>query len=78
AATLAQRARATPAVSGGTSPRPFLQTMSGAALDWPRIAETLVDDRWVPDPDDACNAKLVRASLLRNAAAHARFAPLVD
>ncbi|WP_089341852.1 6-phosphogluconolactonase [Burkholderia singularis] len=78
AAALAQRARATLAVSGGTSPRPFLQTLSNAALDWPRIDVTLVDDRWVPDTDSASNAKLVRETLLQNAAAGARFAPLVD
>lgn len=66
------------AVSGGTSPRPFLQTLSCAPLDWTRIRVTLVDDRWVPETDPASNARLVRETLLHNAAASAPFLPLVD
>ena len=77
-AALARPARPTLAVSGGTSPRPFLQTLSGAALDWARIDVTLVDDRWVPETDAASNARLVRDTLLQRAAAAARFLPLVD
>jgi 6-phosphogluconolactonase len=75
---LAQPAGATLAVSGGTSPRPFLHTLSGVALDWSRVDVTLVDDRWVPDTDPASNAQLVRDTLLQDAAAAARFLPLVD
>jgi 6-phosphogluconolactonase len=71
-------ARATLAVSGGTSPRPFLQTLAVAPLDWARIDVTLVDDRWVPDDDNASNARLVRETLLAGPAAAAHFAPLVD
>ena len=66
------------AVSGGTSPRPFLQTLSTQSFDWQHIAVTLVDDRWVPDTDDASNARLARETLLQNAARDARFLPLVD
>ncbi|RDJ99441.1 6-phosphogluconolactonase [Paraburkholderia lacunae] len=69
---------ATLAVSGGTSPRPFLQTLSTQPFDWARIAVTLVDDRWVPETDSASNAQLVRDTLLQNAAKHAAFWPLVD
>ena len=70
--------RATLAVSGGTSPRPFLEALSTHRFDWARTDVTLVDDRWVPDTDAASNARLVRETLLKNAAAHARFLPLVD
>ncbi|KVX12948.1 6-phosphogluconolactonase [Burkholderia ubonensis] len=77
-AVLARPARATLAVSGGTSPRPFLQTLSHAALDWASIGVTLVDDRWVPEDDAASNARLVRDTLLQHAAAPATFLPLVD
>ena len=69
---------ATLAVSGGTSPRPFLQTLSSQALDWAHIDVTLVDDRWVPETDAASNARLVRETLLQNAASAAYFWPLVD
>ncbi|RKP50773.1 6-phosphogluconolactonase [Trinickia fusca] len=73
------RSRVTLAVSGGTSPRPFLQTLAGErTLDWRNVDVTLVDDRWVPDLDVASNARLVRETLLREHAADARFLPLVD
>jgi 6-phosphogluconolactonase len=65
-------------VSGGSSPRPFLQTLSTQSFDWPRIAVTLVDDRWVPETDSASNSQLVHATLLQNAAKNATFWPLVD
>ncbi|MBP0715914.1 6-phosphogluconolactonase [Burkholderia sola] len=77
-AALAGPARPTLAVSGGTSPRPFLHTLSHATLDWAGVDVTLVDDRWVPDDDAASNAQLVRDTLLQHAAAPARFLPLVD
>ncbi|AJY13594.1 6-phosphogluconolactonase [Burkholderia dolosa] len=77
-AALAGPERPTLAVSGGTSPRPFLQTLSHAALDWAGVDVTLVDDRWVPDHNTASNAQLVRDTLLQHAAAAARFLPLVD
>jgi 6-phosphogluconolactonase len=66
------------AVSGGSSPRPFLQTLSTQSFDWSRIAVTLVDDRWVPETDSASNSQLVHATLLQNAAKDATFWPLVD
>jgi 6-phosphogluconolactonase len=74
----AHTAHATLAVSGGTSPKPFLQTLSRALLDWAHIDVTLVDDRWVPESDSASNARLVRDTLLQHAAAAAYFLPLVD
>lgn len=77
-AALAGPVRPTLAVSGGTSPRPFLQTLSHAALDWAGVDVTLVDDSWVPEDDAASNAHLVRDTLLQHAAAPARFLPLVD
>ncbi|MEQ5839448.1 6-phosphogluconolactonase [Paraburkholderia acidicola] len=69
---------ATLAVSGGTSPRPFLQNLSAQPFDWARILVTLVDDRWVPETDSASNARLVHETLLQNAARDATFWPLVD
>jgi 6-phosphogluconolactonase len=78
AATAGAAHHATLAVSGGTSPRPFLQTLSAEPLDWAHIDVTLVDDRWVPETDSASNARLVRETLLQNAAAGAYFWPLVD
>ncbi|RDU95734.1 6-phosphogluconolactonase [Trinickia dinghuensis] len=70
--------RATLAVSGGTSPRPLFEALALEPLEWSRVNVTLVDDRWVPETDNASNARLVRDTLLTQAAAAARFAPLVD
>ncbi|WP_345813205.1 6-phosphogluconolactonase [Paraburkholderia sp. PREW-6R] len=66
------------AVSGGSSPRPFLKTLSTQTFDWSRIAVTLVDDRWVPDTDSDSNARFAHETLLQNAAKNATFWPLVD
>lgn len=70
--------RATLAVSGGTSPRPFLQTLSTRPFDWAHIDVTLVDDRWVPESDTASNSRLAHETLLQHAAQAAAFWPLVD
>jgi 6-phosphogluconolactonase len=66
------------AVSGGSSPRPFLQTLSTQPFDWARIAVTLVDDRWVPETDGDSNSRFAHETLLQNAAQAAAFWPLVD
>ncbi|UDG83232.1 6-phosphogluconolactonase [Candidatus Vallotia lariciata] len=71
-------ARVTLAVSGGTSPRPFLQALSQRLLDWARINITLVDDRWVPLIHPDSNARFVQDTLLQHAAREAMFQPLVD
>lgn len=71
-------ARVTLAVSGGKSPVTFLTHLSRMPLDWARVDVTLVDDRWLPDTHADSNARLVRETLLRDAAAAARFVPLVD
>jgi len=69
-------ARTTLAVSGGTSPRAFFDVLAIEPLDWARVDVTLVDDRWVPETDGASNARLVRETLLTQAASAARFLPL--
>jgi len=73
---LAARGRATLAVSGGNTPKAFLQALSRQPLDWTRVAVTLVDERWVPESDARSNARMVRGHLLQGAAAAARFLPL--
>jgi len=73
---LAQRGQASLALSGGTTPRRFLQALSRQPLDWANVTVTLVDERWVPEDHDRSNARLVRENLLSNEAATARFLPL--
>ncbi len=73
---IAKRGKASLALSGGNTPKRFLQVLSHAALDWPKVTVTLVDERWVGEASPRSNAALVKANLLQNAAAHARFLPL--
>ena len=70
---IAARGVASIALSGGRSPRPVLEALSGAALDWSKVVVTLVDERWVaPDHADS-NERLVHETLLQGPAAAARF-----
>lgn len=62
--------------SGGTSPKALLKALSDADLDWSHICVGLVDERNVSEDHPASNAALVRANLLQNKAADARFEPL--
>jgi 6-phosphogluconolactonase len=70
------RERASLAVSGGTTPRGFLQQLGGQSLAWENVSVTLVDERWVPAASERSNARLVGETLLRGAAAAATFVPL--
>ncbi|WP_097458797.1 6-phosphogluconolactonase [Mangrovitalea sediminis] len=65
--------RASLAVSGGRTPVPFFEALSGFELPWSRVDVMLVDERWVPPTDADSNERLVREHLLRGAAAKARF-----
>ena len=73
---LASRGRAMLALSGGTTPGPFLDALATRTLDWARVIVTLADERWVPVGHPRANATLVRDTLLQGAAAVARFVPL--
>lgn len=64
------------ALSGGTTPRRFLQRLSEQPLDWDKVTVTLVDERWVAPDNDRSNARLLAEHLLRGAAAAAHFLPL--
>src|SRR5690606_17518849 len=64
------------ALSGGNTPKRFLQALSLQSLDWRDVIVTLVDERWVPESNERSNARLLRASLLQGLAAEARFLPL--
>ena len=66
------------AVSGGTTPKLFFETLSRIDIPWSKITITLVDERQVPETNPRSNAKLVRENLLQNRAAGAEFIPLFD
>src|SRR5882762_6318453 len=72
-AALVRRGAASLVVSGGRTPVLMFAHLARHALDWPRVHITLADERWVGSDDAASNEGLVRATLLRGAAAQARF-----
>lgn len=70
------RARALLALSGGTTPKRFMQALSRRELDWGNVAVTLVDERWVPADHPRSNARLLRENFLHGRAGEAHFVPL--
>ncbi len=75
---IAERGKATLAVSGGTTPVRFFRALSGEVLDWEKVTVTLVDERFVPPSSDRSNARLVTLTLLQNEAARAHFEGLYE
>lgn len=75
-AALAVRDTASIALSGGNTPKAFMQALALQTLDWPCVMVTLVDERWVPESSERSNAALVRSNLLHGPAAQAHFVPL--
>lgn len=71
------RGKASLAVSGGSTPGLFFETLAKYTdIDWPLVTITLVDERWVDETSDRSNARLVKQKLLQGPAAAARFVPL--
>lgn len=70
---LVERGSALLVVSGGRSPVAFLEALSGAVLDWSKVAVSLADERWVPESHPDSNAGLLRRHLLKGVAAKAHF-----
>jgi 6-phosphogluconolactonase len=64
------------ALSGGTTPRRFLQLLGQQSLDWSRTTVTLADERWAPPQSPRSNEHLLRENLLLGAAKAANFVPL--
>ncbi|MDO4879104.1 MAG: 6-phosphogluconolactonase [Neisseria sp.] len=77
-AALADKNRATLAVSGGRSPVSFFQILSRADLAWKDVDIILADERIVPTNHPESNTALVREHLLQNRAAAANWLPLVE
>lgn len=70
---IATRGYASVAFSGGNTPRPFLQVLAKAPLDWSKVRIGLVDERWVDAHSGASNENLVRSELLGRGADCASF-----
>lgn len=74
--TLEARGMALLALSGGNTPKRFMQALSQRDLNWSQVTTTLVDERWVPPNHPRSNARLVQENFLRGKAATTRFVPL--
>ena len=72
------KGRACLAVSGGSTPKLFFETLSRFDIPWSKITVTLVDERQVPETSPRSNARLVRENLLQNRAEGAKFIPLFE
>lgn len=72
------RGRACLVGTGGRSPGPVYDRLSGAELDWARVAVTLSDERQVDADSPNSNARLLRERLFVGPAAKAQFLPLTD
>jgi 6-phosphogluconolactonase len=70
------RGAASLVVSGGRTPVALFEALRTERLDWSRVRITLADERWVDVSDAASNERLVRATLLRDAAAAAQLTGL--
>lgn len=63
-------------VSGGTSPAGVFAALAETPLAWPDVHVILSDERWVPADHEDSNEKLVRDTLLTNAAKEATVLPV--
>ena len=72
------RGQAVLMASGGSTPGPVYESLSGRDLDWSRVIVGLADERWVPETDPGSNAALVRRTLLRGPARSATFLPMFE
>lgn len=70
---IAQKGKASIAVSGGSTPKGFFNALSQADLDWKKVTVTLADERWVDINSSDSNTRLVHENLLQNKASSAKF-----
>ena len=75
-AALQAKGKASIAVSGGSTPAPFLVALSKEKLDWNKVTVTLTDERQVSADSPRSNARLVAENLLQGDAKKAQFIPL--
>jgi 6-phosphogluconolactonase len=76
AKALSARNKALLAISGGTTPRLFLEELSSTPIHWERTAVTLADERFVPPSSERSNARLALRHFFKNRASDAEFVPL--
>ncbi len=71
------RGKASLAVPGGSTPKAFLQALSGQNVEWGKVSVMLTDERFVDENSERSNTRLLKETLLQGKAAAARLVPLV-
>lgn len=67
-AQLARDGEANFVVGGGSTPGDCFEYLSGYELEWAKIQVALSDERWVPNDHSDSNERLVRNTMLKDAA----------
>ena len=65
-------------VSGGTTPGRCFRELAGQAIDWSHVSILASDERWVPPDHEDSNERLIRETLMVEAAAAADLLPFFD
>lgn len=73
---IAERGAAFLVVSGGRTPQALFQALAATPLSWEKVTILLADDRYLPIDSEQSNERLVKATLLQNYAAKAKFISL--
>ena len=68
--------KASLALSGGSSPKPYLEKLASYRLPWNKIFISLTDERHVPHDDPDSNEAFIREYFLEKGAGAAKFLPL--
>ena len=67
------KGQATLVVSGGSTPKPLFNYLSNQDIEWDKVTVCLADERCVSESDSASNTAMVKAELIKNKAANAKF-----
>jgi len=77
-AQLARDGEARFVVGGGSTPGACFEYLSGYEMKWDKIQVALSDERWVPNDHEDSNERLVRNTLLKDAASSGSILSLYD
>ena len=67
-AVLSQKDRATLALPGGSTPKPFFKQLSHSDINWAKVIVIPTDERFVPETDPLSNYSFIKNNLKKNCA----------
>ena len=67
-AVLSQKDKATLALPGGSTPKPFFNKLSHSELNWDKVVVIPTDERFVPEADPLSNFSFIKNNLKKNQA----------